>query len=748
MNESRKLYTIMFTDIEGYTALMQRDEQMAIDFRNQHREIYDAVTEQYSGKTIQYFGDGTLSVFESAIQAVKCAIEMQLQFREKTTMPVRIGLHMGDIVISKEDIIGDAVNIASRVESMAVAGSVLVSNKVAEELKNQKEIQVKSLGRFHFKNDSKPREIFAIEHPKLVTPKRSQVKGKFKKKEPVIRQMLVYVGISWISFLILSYVVSSNNLDPGLIDLSVIIAFFGFISFFIWQLLRPRLGWRSIALHALNIVLALMAIGAFLLNPTIIEVSRLPAINLFGQKQQQFSATLNSIAVLPFVNNTGDQSQEYLFKGMHEGLIHEIGHLSNIRIPSSTSTLSYATSSKSMKRIARELEVDALIEGSLTRIDSVIQFRIKLINVFPQEKSLWAHEFNTTIDGIPDLYHEVTKNVALQINGVLQPKDIKQLSKMHAPNPGAYEAYLKGQYYAGFLTPDGIEIAENYFTKAIEIDPEFALGYGGLSLVWVSKKQMGYTSGKIATPFIKLYHEKSMQLDSTNAENWTGEAAILTWTDFAWERGEKAFLKSIELNPNSAPARAAYAHLLMILNQFDEARVQMDYAEQLDPLNPWTLSFSGAMHFYEGKIITAFKKFEQLKKLEPDHPMLNRALLGKYANTTQYDQGIEVLKRFIHLEEGYSVKELIDDTYQKTDFEQTLKITAQRLEAISKTSFVAPATIYFIYELLGDEEKRIFWMKKMQESKDGYLPYNAIRNNDPLQNDPRYIKIMQEIGLW
>lgn len=141
-----QLAAIMFTDIQGYTALMQHDEASALDLRNRHREIFNSTTAKYKGKILQYYGDGTLSIFQSAIDAVRCGIELQLAFRVRPEIPVRIGIHSGDILISEEDIVGDGVNVASRIESLAAAGSVFISEKVYDEVKNQAGIQTVSSG--------------------------------------------------------------------------------------------------------------------------------------------------------------------------------------------------------------------------------------------------------------------------------------------------------------------------------------------------------------------------------------------------------------------------------------------------------------------------------------------------------------------------------------------------------------------------------------------------------------------------
>ena len=186
----RQLAAIMFTDIEGYTALMQQDETQAIRLRDVHRKIFNSTTQKHGGKILQYYGDGTLSIFNSAIAAVECGIEMQLAFRaaghqnaNKTGIPVRIGIHSGDIIYSAEDIIGDSVNVASRIESLATVGSVFISEKIFDEIKNQVTIETRSMGWFALKNVEKPMEVFAIANHGLVVPDPKQIEGKAQKIE-------------------------------------------------------------------------------------------------------------------------------------------------------------------------------------------------------------------------------------------------------------------------------------------------------------------------------------------------------------------------------------------------------------------------------------------------------------------------------------------------------------------------------------------------------------------------------------
>ncbi|NND05891.1 MAG: guanylate cyclase [Saprospiraceae bacterium] len=183
MPRSRQLAAIMFTDIQGYTALMQQNEDSAIAIREKHRCIFNSTTEKHKGKILQYYGDGTLSIFDSAIDAVHCGIEMQLGFQQ-ADLPVRIGIHTGDIIFSDEEIIGDGVNVASRIESLAMPGSVFVSDKVYDEIKNQESIETSLLQTFKLKNVEKPITVYAISNVGLIVPKRADIEGKTEKTGP------------------------------------------------------------------------------------------------------------------------------------------------------------------------------------------------------------------------------------------------------------------------------------------------------------------------------------------------------------------------------------------------------------------------------------------------------------------------------------------------------------------------------------------------------------------------------------
>ncbi|HET6539606.1 MAG TPA: adenylate/guanylate cyclase domain-containing protein [Chryseolinea sp.] len=180
MSQHRQLSAILFTDIEGYTAIMQESEQAAMTLRHRHRQIIQEEHKNFNGRIIQYYGDGTLSTFQSIIEAVQCALSMQQQFLQAPTVPVRMGLHVGDIIFKEDDIIGDGVNLASRIESLGVSGSVLISDKANDELHNHPFLKTVSVGVYPLKNIKRSVEVFALNHEGLVIPKPNSLNGKTK----------------------------------------------------------------------------------------------------------------------------------------------------------------------------------------------------------------------------------------------------------------------------------------------------------------------------------------------------------------------------------------------------------------------------------------------------------------------------------------------------------------------------------------------------------------------------------------
>ncbi len=212
----RQLVAIMFTDIEGYTSIMQTDEKKGIIYRDRHRQVFDATTKKYNGRILQYYGDGTLSTFPSAIDAVHCAIEMQLAFKEEPVIPIRIGIHSGDTIVTDEEIIGDGVNVAARIEALARTGSVYISDKVYDEVKNQDDLLTASMGVHELKNVAKPMEVYAVSNDQLGGIE--TLSANVERGNPIVKWSLIVAAVLLIGVVAYSFGMFNGKVGSGTVE--------------------------------------------------------------------------------------------------------------------------------------------------------------------------------------------------------------------------------------------------------------------------------------------------------------------------------------------------------------------------------------------------------------------------------------------------------------------------------------------------------------------------------------------------
>ena len=313
-----------------------------------------------------------------------------------------------------------------------------------------------------------------------------------------------------------------------------------------------------------------------------------------------------SIAVLPLANLSGDPEQDYFADGITEALITELGRIGALRVISRRSVMRYKGSDKSLPEIARELDVETVVEGSALRSGDRVRITAQLIHA-ATDSQLWAERYERNLRDILVLQGEVTTAIAREINVKLTPQEQARLASARTVNPEAHEAYLKGRFHQEKFTPQDLEIAMNYFQSALEKDPNYALAYVGIASVWYSRQQMGFVPPHEAGPRLKAATAKALELDSTLAEVHYSLAIVRGWTDWDWEGAEAEFRRAIEINPNYAHACAVYSHILMIMRRPEEALAQIERALELDPHNPMFQAFDGIrlnlLHRYDEAIV-------------------------------------------------------------------------------------------------------------------------------------------------
>ena len=271
---------------------------------------------------------------------------------------------------------------------------------------------------------------------------------------------------------------------------------------------------------------------------------------------------IESIAVLPLANLSGDPEQDYFAAGMHEALITDLAKLGGFkRVIARSSVMRYQDTDKPLPQIARELNVDAVITGSVLRSGDRVRITAQLINAATQEL-LWADRYERELRDVLSLQNEIVAAIAREIQLQLTPQEQARLAIARTVNPEAYEDYLQGQFHWYKQSPQGFETALQYFELALEKDPNYTLAYTGIAAVWGSRHQHGLGPTREAGPRAKAAALKALELDSTLAEVQHRLAAVRVWTDWDWEGGEAEFRRALEINPNYAGAHSAYSHLL------------------------------------------------------------------------------------------------------------------------------------------------------------------------------------------
>jgi adenylate cyclase len=479
---------------------------------------------------------------------------------------------------------------------------------------------------------------------------------------------------------------------------------------------------------------------------SLIVIVGLIIFNLAGGFKQLTAGSIQSLVVLPFDNFTGDEDLEYFVSGMHSSMIGDMGKIKGLRVISTTSSNKYRNMDMSVPDIATELLVDAVVETNVTCLDDRVCIQLKLITAFPEEQMLWSKTYDSEMSDILNLYNWVIKDIADEIQLPISSEQRKQLDQPRPIDPAAYELYLKGKFHMGFLTKESQQTALDYFTKATEIDQEYAAAYAGIAGVWGFLKQMDYVSPDEATPEIEKYMSKALQLESQDAEVYYFNGIKNVWTDFDWEAGEAAFKRCIEINPNYSEARAYYSHLMMLLKRPEEMREQMKLALEIDPNNPLIQALATVELMIESKFDMCINKARQLQLMMPNNPLLMLVLFQCYTEIGEFDLAIVELKKIFSQLADDTVIETLDREYRNEGFKKALTASADIwLERFSTTS---AQHAYTLYAYGGNTDKALYWLEKAYIRKDPANPYiGVIPNLRPYHDEPRYIEIVQRMNL-
>jgi TolB-like protein/Flp pilus assembly protein TadD len=452
--------------------------------------------------------------------------------------------------------------------------------------------------------------------------------------------------------------------------------------------------------------------------------------------------------VLPLENLSGDPEQEFFADGMTEALIAELGQLGTVRVISRTSVMMYKGERKPLPEIARELNVDAVIEGSVLRAENRVRITAQLLRVSPEEH-LWAHNYERDYREILTLQSEIALAVAREIESTLSPQTEARLSRSRSVDPKAYEAYLKGRYYVIQRTDEGLKRSREYFQQAVDIDPTYAPAYAGLSEYYGINALYSGLPPKEWMPLSKTAAQKALELDAGVAEAHYMLGLFYFNFDWNWSEAEDELKRSIELNPNNAYAHQAYAAFLAsVMGRVDEAVRELDRALEIDPLTPLTGAGGGLYLFTTREYERALSYIEKALEVNPDYPAAHwgRGLL--YAQRGLLPEAISEFQNAVRGGMGTNALADLGRAYALTGkTADAHKILDQLMERPGQ-AYTPPFEIALVYIGLGELDKALDWMEKAYEDRSAFMSYSREDPRlDPLRSEPRFQELMRRMNF-
>jgi TolB-like protein/DNA-binding winged helix-turn-helix (wHTH) protein len=463
----------------------------------------------------------------------------------------------------------------------------------------------------------------------------------------------------------------------------------------------------------------------------------------------QSNPPIHSLAVLPLENLSRDPTQDYFADGMTDALIADLSKIRALRVISRTSSMHYKGTKKALQQIAKELKVDGVVEGSVTRSGNRVRITAQLVHA-GTDQHLWAETYERDLGDVLKLQGEMAQTIAQQVRIRLTPQQQAQLGAAPAVNPSAYEAYLRGRYFWNQRTEAGLWKSVELFQNAITIDPNSALPYAGLADAYQVLGSWTVEAAPPAeiSPKAKAAVERAVQLDATLAEARTVLAG-LKHSDWDWNGAEAEYRAAIELNPNYAHAHHWYSQLLCELGRFDDGVAEADRAHALDPLNLMYGIDVGMRLYWARRYKEAIAPIQRTLELDSSFRVGHRFLGQVYEQNGMFGEAITELRRAADLSDKNPIDlGALGHAYAVTGQRHEALQVLEELRQLSSKRYVSSYEFALIYTGLGERESSLRWLDKaFQEHSAWMLHLKVDPRLDPLRGEVRFQTLMHRVGL-
>ena len=458
---------------------------------------------------------------------------------------------------------------------------------------------------------------------------------------------------------------------------------------------------------------------------------------------------VRSLAVLPLENLSGDPAQDYFVDGMTDALITELSKINALRVISRTSSATYKGTKKALPDIARELNVDGIVEGSVVRSGNRVRIAAQLIHG-AKDEHLWAETYERDLSDILKLQSEVAQDIAKQVRVRLTPQQQSHAGSYARVNPRAYEAYLRGRYFWNQRTEAGLWKSVTLFQEAIDVDPNSALPYVGLADAYLVLDSWTVEAAPVTeiTPKATAAVERALQLDPTLAEAHTVLAG-LKHSNWDWIGAGIEYRRAIELNPNYAHSHQWYGQYLCELGRFDDGLAEADQAHALDPLNLILGVDVGNRFYWARRYPQAIIPIQKTLELDPNFRVAHRFLGQVYEQDRIFDRAAAELERAAELSDNNPIDlGALGHLYALSGQRDSALRILDQLRRLATRRYISGYEFALVYVGLGRRDDAVRWLEKAFEERSAWMLHLKVDPRlDPLRSDPRFQDLQKRVGL-
>jgi len=703
--EQRKLAAIMFTDMVGYSALSQRDAQLALQLLEEHRHLLREIFPRFHGTEIKTIGDAFLVEFDSALEAAQCAIEIQRTLAKRNhdvtrdrRIELKIGIHIGDVVHRNGDVYGDGVNIASRIEALAGAGGICVSMDVERQIRNALEARFEKFGSADLKNIKLPMELFRIVLPweSGGKPARSEARASKKSQLPALAVTAV------------------------LIILALLVAGW-------WWIQRSNKNQQSVSAHAV------------------------PAAPTNAPDQK-------SVAVLPFVNLSDDKGSEYFSDGVSEELLTVLQKIPGMHVAARTSAFSFKGKNATAQEIGQKLGVAHLVEGSVRKSGDQVRIAARLTRADSGEE-LWSENYTRNLKDVFAVQTELAQTIVEQLRGRFAGADagstakekiqaeVQAAEKGGTKNVEAHQYYLQGRFFENRHSEKSAREALDAYEHALALDPGFALAWAGVAQthLWFAafSTEGGQKRFDAHLASARDAVARALSIEPNLPNGLLARATIETNFDFNWNAAAQTLSRALALAPADPNVVIAAGNLEIARGNVDRAIELYRKAVDLDPVSAQARTFLAFNLATTKRFAEAQAEFPRVVELNPAAPWAHAGLALSYLLQNKFEEAATEAQA----DAGEWCRLLIVSC-ARWGQRQVKESDAALAELIKNDAETAAYQIAEVYAYRGDKDKAFEWLERARRQHD---PGLAGLRKDPflasLHGDARWNAFLRTMGL-